>query len=119
MNWCVNEQLSGHADTTAKVGSYLANVELFPEPNREELVMENEHTRILRIIVPAGGRLSFRRVPEATVQWFVVQGRARVRVGRMVKVMSQGDTMFVPAGTVHGLENAGNEALTFTEVRQR
>ena len=119
MTMCVNERLGGYSAAAARVNDDLMRFAVMTQPNTEDVLLDNDHTRIARITVPAGGRLTWRRFPEASVQWFVQDGRARVTVGRMVKVMFKGDSMFVPAGTVHGLENPGQTSLVLTEVQQR
>ena len=118
MNMYVSERLNSHSDAAARVQMDLAGVATTPVTNKEETIFENGHTRVTRITIPRGGRIALRREPETVMQWFVTQGRARISIGHMVKVIWKGDTAFVPPGKVHGLENPGSQELILTEVRQ-
>ena len=117
MNGCMHPGPTSYRDATVRVEP--AQFMFEPEPNIETPIFENEHTRVTRITVPSGGHIALRRLPGTAVQWFITAGRAEVTVGRMARTLWKGDSLFVPPGVVHGLENKSRNALVLTEVRQR
>ena len=49
--------------------------------------------------------------------WIVVSGTGRATIDGAVRLVSENDTVFVPLGAVHGLENPGRVPLVLIEVQ--
>jgi len=47
----------------------------------------------------------------------VVQGTARVTIGDDVKLLSENESVYIPLGTVHRLENPGKVPIVLIEVQ--
>ncbi len=74
--------------------------------------------KVKRIEVLPGTRLSYQRHTRRSEHWMVVQGRARVTLDGQELSLSTGQTIDVPSGTAHRIENVGDESLIFIEIQQ-
>lgn len=70
-------------------------------------VLDEDGTcKVKRIDVHPGRRLSYRRHARRSENWFVARDRARVILGGVESELAAGDSVDIPAGTDHRLENA-------------
>lgn len=76
-----------------------------------------ERYQVKRIVVNPGGRLSLQKHKKRAEHWVVVRGIARVTVGDDVKTLNENESVYVPLGAVHRLENPGTEPLELIEVQ--
>jgi mannose-6-phosphate isomerase-like protein (cupin superfamily) len=81
-------------------------------PDHYKVLLENEHVRMLEMIVPAGEADNERSHPDETV-YFIAGGKAKVTVGgeAMEMELPDGATMWHEAWT-HQVTNTGD-----TEIR--
>ena len=49
--------------------------------------------------------------------WIVVRGTARVTVDDDVKIVHENESIYIPIGAVHRLENPGQDSLELIEVQ--
>ena len=49
--------------------------------------------------------------------WIVVKGTARVRVGETEKLLAENESVYIPIGEKHFLENPGKVTLELIEVQ--
>jgi mannose-1-phosphate guanylyltransferase/mannose-6-phosphate isomerase len=49
--------------------------------------------------------------------WIVVEGTAKVTVDDAVKLVTENESVFIPLGATHRLENPGKLPLTLIEVQ--
>lgn len=73
--------------------------------------------QVKHIIVDVAGRLSLQYHHYRSEHWTVVSGTARVTVGDNVSVMTANESVYIPKGDVHRLENIGDEELHLIEVQ--
>lgn len=73
--------------------------------------------RVRELLVEPGGQLVLQRHDGRDEHWLVVGGRALVTLGRSVREVPAGNTVFVPQGTPHRLANPGPEPLRLIEVQ--
>jgi mannose-1-phosphate guanylyltransferase/mannose-6-phosphate isomerase len=73
--------------------------------------------QVKRIVVKQGGRLSLQLHHHRAEHWVVVRGTARVTVGDEVKTMHENQSVYIPIGTKHRLENPGKIDLELIEVQ--
>jgi mannose-1-phosphate guanylyltransferase / mannose-6-phosphate isomerase len=73
--------------------------------------------QVKRIVVKQGGRLSLQLHHHRAEHWIVVRGTARVTVGDQVKVVHENESIYIPIGTQHRLENPGKIDLELIEVQ--
>lgn len=81
------------------------------------VVLDAPRFKIKRIEVSPGQAISLQRHRHRSEHWVVVQGRARVTRANEVFDLACNESTFVPAGTVHRLENPGDEPLVVVEVQ--
>jgi len=73
--------------------------------------------QVKRIMVHPGGTLSLQSHVHRAEHWVVVQGAARVTVGEKVQLLSENQSVYIPLGDVHRLENPGKVDLHLIEVQ--
>lgn len=80
------------------------------------LLEENEY-KIKRITVKPGKRLSMQKHYHRSEHWIVVRGTARIIVDGKEILLRKGESTFVPAGSLHRIENPGKIPLEIIEVQ--
>lgn len=73
------------------------------------------HTK--RITVVPGGQLSLQFHNHRSEHWTVVSGTARVTVGNDIRDLGANESVYIPLGAVHRLENLGAEPMVLIEVQ--
>ncbi len=73
--------------------------------------------QVKRIVVKPGGRLSLQKHHHRSEHWIVVRGTARVTVNELVKTVHENESIYIPIGAVHRLENPGKILLELIEVQ--
>ncbi len=82
-----------------------------------ETVAEGHRHQVKRIVVRPGGVLSLQSHMHRAEHWIVVSGTARVTIGESVRLVSENESVYVPLGAVHRLENPGKVDLHVIEVQ--
>jgi mannose-1-phosphate guanylyltransferase / mannose-6-phosphate isomerase len=80
-------------------------------------VDNGERHQVKRIIVKPGQRLSLQKHYHRSEHWIVVRGAARVTVNEDVKTVHENESVYIPIGAVHRLENPGKILLELIEVQ--
>ena len=80
-------------------------------------VDNGDRHQVKRIIVKPGGRLSLQKHHHRSEHWIVVRGAARVTVNETVKTVHENESIYIPIGAVHRLENPGKIPLELIEVQ--
>lgn len=73
--------------------------------------------QVKRIVVKAGGRLSLQKHHHRSEHWVVVRGTALVTVNDMEKTVHENESIYIPIGALHRLENPGKIPLELIEVQ--
>ncbi len=73
--------------------------------------------QVKRIVVKQGGRLSLQMHHHRAEHWVVVRGTARVTIGDTVSMLHENESIYVPSGARHRLENPGKIDLELIEVQ--
>ncbi len=76
-----------------------------------------ERYQVKRIVVKQGGRLSLLLHHRCAEHWVVVRGTARVTIGDKVQMLRENESVYVPSGAPHRLENPGKIDLEPIEVQ--
>jgi mannose-6-phosphate isomerase len=79
---------------------------------------EGEGFKVKRIEVLAGNRLSYQKHAQRAEHWFVVRGTARVTLDDEEIIKRAGESIDIPTGAAHRVENPGEELLVFVEVQR-
>jgi mannose-1-phosphate guanylyltransferase/mannose-6-phosphate isomerase len=78
---------------------------------------EGQSYKIKRVTVPPKRRLSLQMHHHRSEHWVVVTGCAEVTIADATYLLRNGESTFVPAGTVHRLANPGLLPLELIEVQ--
>lgn len=84
---------------------------------RWEEYLNEEGYRVKRIIVTPGQRLSLQRHKLRSEHWVIVAGEGRFTLDDSVTTVRTGDTVFIPVGGVHRIENPGTVPLLIIETQ--
>jgi mannose-1-phosphate guanylyltransferase/mannose-6-phosphate isomerase len=76
-----------------------------------------ERHQVKRIIVKAGGRLSLQKHHHRSEHWIVVRGAALVTVNEFQKMVHENESIYIPIGATHRMENPGKIPLELIEVQ--
>ena len=82
-----------------------------------EGVDAGERFQVKRIVVAPGAKLSLQRHMHRAEHWVVVRGTAAVTIGTEGRNVHENESIYIPAGTVHRLENPGKIPLELIEVQ--
>lgn len=78
---------------------------------------EGDKYKMKKIVVLPGGRLSLQMHYHRSEHWVVVSGTAEVTIGEEVKMVRQGESVFIPKTVKHRLANPGKLPLEIIEVQ--
>ena len=87
-----------------------------PWGNYQSIDIGDRH-QVKRIVVKPGARLSLQKHHHRSEHWIVVRGAARVTVNELVKTVHENESIYIPIGAVHRLENPGKILLELIEVQ--
>jgi mannose-1-phosphate guanylyltransferase/mannose-6-phosphate isomerase len=76
-----------------------------------------ERHQVKRIVVKAGGRLSLQKHHHRSEHWVVVRGTALVTLNGVEKIVHENESIYIPIGAEHRLENPGKISLELIEVQ--
>ncbi|MCR8725713.1 mannose-1-phosphate guanylyltransferase/mannose-6-phosphate isomerase [Frigidibacter sp. ROC022] len=82
-----------------------------------ETLALSERFQVKRIVVHPGATLSLQSHHHRSEHWIVVQGTARVTVGEEVSLVSENQSVYVPLGVKHRMENPGKLPMVLIEVQ--
>ncbi len=106
---------------TALKAKHAKQAEAFPKDHRpwgwfETLVLADRF-QVKRIVVHPGAALSLQSHHHRAEHWIVVSGTARVTVDDTVTLLSENQSVYVPLGAVHRMENPGKVPMVLIEVQ--
>lgn len=95
--------------------------EAFPKDHRpwgwfETLVLADRF-QVKRIVVHPGAALSLQSHHHRSEHWIVVEGTAKVTIGDEVQLVSENQSVYVPLGATHRMENPGKVDMVLIEVQ--
>ena len=83
------------------------------------VVLSDEHDhKVKRIVVYPGKRLSLQRHSHRSEHWHVVNGEALVSLNDRQIPLKKGESVDIPVGSAHRIENTGTEDLVFIEIQR-
>jgi mannose-1-phosphate guanylyltransferase / mannose-6-phosphate isomerase len=93
----------------------------FPRDHRpwgwfESLVIGNRF-QVKRIVVHPGAALSLQSHHHRSEHWIVVEGTAKVTVDDEVRLVSENQSVYIPLGATHRMENPGKVDMVLIEVQ--
>ncbi len=82
-----------------------------------ESLITGDRFQVKRIVVTPGGRLSLQSHYHRAEHWVVVNGTARVTRDQETLILRENESIYLPLGCVHRLENPGLIPLALIEVQ--
>ncbi len=93
----------------------------FPKDHRpwgwfESLVI-GERFQVKRIVVHPGAALSLQSHHHRSEHWIVVEGTAKVTIDDQIQLVSENQSVYIPLGATHRMENPGKLPMVLIEVQ--
>jgi mannose-1-phosphate guanylyltransferase/mannose-1-phosphate guanylyltransferase/mannose-6-phosphate isomerase len=82
-----------------------------------ETLVLGDRFQVKRIHVNPGAALSLQSHMHRSEHWIVVQGTARVTVGDQVSLVAENQSVYIPLGAKHRMENPGKVPMVLIEVQ--
>ena len=82
-----------------------------------ESLVVGDRFQVKRIVVHPGASLSLQSHHHRSEHWIVVEGTARVTIGPEVKLVTENQSVYIPLGAVHRMENPGKVPMALIEVQ--
>ncbi|MBV7411061.1 mannose-1-phosphate guanylyltransferase/mannose-6-phosphate isomerase [Maritimibacter sp. DP1N21-5] len=93
----------------------------FPKDHRPwgwfESLAVGSRFQVKRIMVHPGASLSLQSHVHRSEHWIVVEGTAKVTVDGKVQLVTENQSVYVPLGSVHRMENPGKVPMVLIEVQ--
>ena len=121
--------LISHKDRTQEVKQAVTalkeqkapQAEAFPKDHRPwgwfESLVVGDRFQVKRIVVHPGAALSLQSHHHRSEHWIVVEGTAKVTVDDEVKLVSENQSVYIPLGATHRMENPGKVPMVLIEVQ--
>ncbi len=95
--------------------------ETFPKDYRPwgwfEVLSSSEFYKVKKIFVNPNASLSLQSHKFRSEHWVVVEGLAEVTINENIKVLSKGESIFIPVGSKHRLHNPKKNYLVIIEIQ--
>jgi len=95
--------------------------EAFPRDHRPwgwfDCLALGDRFQVKRIVVHPGAALSLQSHHHRAEHWIVVQGTARVTIDDREELVSENQSVYIPLGATHRLENPGKLPIVLIEVQ--
>ena len=95
--------------------------EAFPRDHRPwgwfETLALADRFQVKRIVVKPGAALSLQSHVHRAEHWIVVSGTAKVTVNDEVRLVTENQSVYIPLGAIHRMENPGRVPMVLIEVQ--
>ncbi|NLU19019.1 MAG: mannose-1-phosphate guanylyltransferase/mannose-6-phosphate isomerase [Serratia liquefaciens] len=99
-----------------KRSEYLQHREVYRPWGKYDSIDEGDRYKVKRVTVKPGERLSLQMHHHRAEHWIIVAGTARVTLGEETSILGENESIYIPLGAVHSLENPGKIPLDLIEV---
>ncbi|GAB1478344.1 mannose-1-phosphate guanylyltransferase/mannose-6-phosphate isomerase [Paracoccaceae bacterium] len=95
--------------------------QIFPRDFRPwgwyESLVTGDRFQVKRIVVHPGAALSLQSHVHRSEHWIVVEGTAKVTVDQEVRLVTENQSVYIPLGAIHRMENPGKVPMVLIEVQ--
>lgn len=91
--------------------------EVYRPWGKHDSIDNGERFQVKRITVKPGEKLSVQMHHHRAEHWIVVSGTANVTIDDSVAMLTENQSIYIPIGAVHALENPGKIPLELIEVQ--
>ena len=121
--------LIAHKDQAQNVKTVVNNLkekeiqqaEIFPIDHRPwgwfETIALGQRFQVKRIVVNPAAALSLQSHNHRSEHWVVVEGTAKITMDDEVRLLEEGQSVYIPLGAIHRLENPGTVPMVLIEVQ--
>jgi mannose-1-phosphate guanylyltransferase/mannose-6-phosphate isomerase len=99
----------------------IPQADTFPKDHRPwgffETLILGGRFQVKRIVVTPGAALSLQSHVHRSEHWIVVAGTARVTIDDTVRLVCENESVYIPLGAVHRMENPGKVPMELIEVQ--
>ena len=99
----------------------IAQAEIFPKDHRPwgwfDSLALGDRFQVKRICVKPGAALSLQSHKHRSEHWILVEGTAKVTIDEEIILVSEGQSVYVPLGAKHRMENPGKSFMVLIEVQ--
>jgi len=115
-----------HFTVDTMVEKYIkAYEQILKEKSREDhrpwgyysVVSDENAYKAKEIVVYPGKRLSLQRHQKRSEHWYIIHGKAKMTLDDKQFILSDGQSVDIPRGSFHRIENIGPDDLSFVEVQ--
>jgi mannose-1-phosphate guanylyltransferase len=78
---------------------------------------DNDVSKVKRICVYPGKRLSLQSHAKRSEHWVITKGNAKVQVGEDNHILHKNQSIYIPVGVLHRMENIGSDEVEFIETQ--
>ena len=100
---------------------HVSQAEIFPKDHRPwgwfESLALSDSFQVKLICVNPKGILSLQSQRFRSEHWVVVKGTAKITIDEKVKLIGQGQSVHIPVGSIHRMENPGKLPMMIIEVQ--
>lgn len=82
-----------------------------------EILREDDKSKVKRIVVHPGKRLSYQTHEKRSEYWVIVEGTGQVTLDGIQSLAIAGDAFIIEQGIAHRIENPSDTDLVFIEVQ--
>ena len=82
-----------------------------------EVLAESDIFKVKKIYINSNASLSLQKHKHRSEHWVVVNGIAKVTIEDKIKLINSGESIFVPQGSVHRIENTSKNPVILIEVQ--
>ena len=91
--------------------------EVYRPWGKYDLIDYGNHYQVKKITVKPGAALSLQKHQHRAEHWIVVIGTAKVTKGEKTLLLAENESVYIPIGVVHALENPGESDLELIEIQ--
>jgi mannose-1-phosphate guanylyltransferase/mannose-6-phosphate isomerase len=118
---CTNTLLRSDGRDLEVVGIGLTNIVAIAM-NDAVLIADKDRAQDVKIAVDALKKRKAKQATQLPVDfrpwgWIVVEGTAKITIDETVKLISENESVYIPLGATHRLENPGKVAMVLIEVQ--
>ena len=99
----------------------IAQAEIFPKDYRPwgwfEIIANGKGFKVKRIFLKPGASISLQKHLRRSEHWIIVAGTAQVTVNDDINIVKVDQSVYVPIGATHRIENPTEEIITLIEVQ--
>jgi mannose-6-phosphate isomerase len=81
------------------------------------VIHEEEEYKLKRLEIEPNKRLSYQFHEKRSETWVIINGSPSITINDITKTFNEGDTIIIPVGTKHRIENKGQEIIVLIEIQ--